>query len=265
MYSLSGPSGTGKSTSALEVAHTYEIEGIIDDGLFIVGGEKLAGVSAKFEKNAFTAVRRAIFYYDEHCAAVKQAIQESDVASILLIGTSKKMTNKIAERLELGNIDTYLEVADVRSEKEIRQAKFIRQTQGKHVMPIPHLQVEQNFFQRLIQKGRDIFLNKKKIGETTIVQPDFHQEMLEYPKSAYQQVLLEQLHGQEAIAKYEITQLETDTIPQVTIAIYVKAPIKYNIPEMVQQLQQQIAEAFILHFGIDPQSIDIMVKGIREG
>ena len=70
VYSLSGPSGTGKSTSALEFAHKHEIDGIIDDGLLIVNGQKIAGISAKFEKNTVTAVRRAIFQDEEHRNAV---------------------------------------------------------------------------------------------------------------------------------------------------------------------------------------------------
>lgn len=48
--SLSGPSGTGKSTSALVFAHKIGVQAIIDDGLLIVNGVKVAGISAKFEK-----------------------------------------------------------------------------------------------------------------------------------------------------------------------------------------------------------------------
>lgn len=50
VYSLSGPSGTGKSTSALAFAHKLGVEAIVDDGLLIVNGVRVAGVSAKFEK-----------------------------------------------------------------------------------------------------------------------------------------------------------------------------------------------------------------------
>lgn len=50
VYSLSGPSGTGKSTSALAFAHKLGVEAIVDDGLLIVNGVRVAGLSAKFEK-----------------------------------------------------------------------------------------------------------------------------------------------------------------------------------------------------------------------
>lgn len=40
VHSLSGPSGTGKSTSAIQFAHEHGIEAIIDDGILVVNGEK---------------------------------------------------------------------------------------------------------------------------------------------------------------------------------------------------------------------------------
>lgn len=101
VYSLSGPSGTGKSTSALAFAHQLGVEAIIDDGLLIVNGVRVAGVSAKFEKNTITAVRRAIFTDEVHREAVQKALANYQVQSILLIGTSNKMTNSIAKRLAL--------------------------------------------------------------------------------------------------------------------------------------------------------------------
>ncbi|AWE07491.1 hypothetical protein DCE79_08930 [Lysinibacillus sp. 2017] len=263
IYSLSGASGTGKSTSALELAYLHNIEGIIDDGILIIHGEKCAGTSAKFEKNAFTAVRRAIFLEDAHRNEVKSAIEQSNIHSLLIIGTSDKMTKKIAARLDVGTIDTFIYVEDVRTQKEIRQAQFIRQTQGKHVMPIPHAQVEQNFFKRIIQKGRDIFLNKKKIGETTIVQPDFHKERIEIARAVYVAVLHQILSESDIVAKFEIMHLATEAIPQMQIAVYLHAPISYDVIMHLTLLQKEISHQFLLHFGIEPEFIHLQVRGIK--
>lgn len=52
-------------------------------------------------------MRRAIFSDDQHCEDVKKAIATYNVHSILLIGTSDKMTKNIAKRLALGPIDTF--------------------------------------------------------------------------------------------------------------------------------------------------------------
>lgn len=63
------------------------------------------------------------------------------------------MTNKIAKRLKLEPIDHIHQIEDIRSEREIHMAKFIRNTQGKHVMPIPYRQVEQNFLSDLFKEA----------------------------------------------------------------------------------------------------------------
>lgn len=263
VYSLSGPSGTGKSTSALEFAYKHGIDAIIDDGLLIVHGEKRAGTSAKFEKNALTAVRRAVFEDDAHRDEVKQAIDAAQIASILLIGTSDKMTKKIAARLGIEPIDEFVYVENIRSNKEIQLAKFVRTTQGKHVMPIPVRQVEQNFFKRLIQRGREIFFKNQKIGETTIVRPDFHQEVIDISKSVYMSVLQYELKQHPIVVKGEVVKLVAAFIPQIEVAVHVQAAQVRYLPDNIKQLQQKISESFELHFGIAPEYVNVVVKSMK--
>ena len=260
VYSLSGPSGTGKSTSALVFAHKIGVEAIIDDGLLIVNGVKVAGISAKFEKNTITAVRRAIFTEETHREEVIKALDTYSVQSILLIGTSDKMTKNIAQRLELGPIEIYYYVEDIRSQKEIQKAKFIRQTQGKHVMPIPYRQVEQNFFKRLIQKGKEIFTPKReKIGETTIVRPDFQQEYIEIEKQVYVQLLTYCCNQQDIVQKVEQIQFSLGEQAKVTISLQLKMPIDYLLPHRLYQLQEEIQRSFFQHFGYELDVINLNV------
>lgn len=263
VYALSGPSGTGKSTVALEFAFKHQIQAIIDDGLLIVNGEKKAGTSAKFEKNALTAVRRAIFEDEAHRDEVMQAINDLKIESLLIIGTSEKMTNKIARRLQIEPIDHRYKIEDVRSDKEIQLARFVRNTQGKHVMPIPLNQVEQNFFKRLIQRGRDIFSHTKKIGETTIVRPDFHSETVEISRAAYVQIIQYELSKNSILKKYELQKLTLNVLPAMQISVYLQAPVQYDVIAAIANIQQQIEQSFIEHFGIGTEKIDIFVKGIR--
>lgn len=267
VYSLSGPSGTGKSTSALSLAHTNQIQAIIDDGLLIVNGLKVAGTSAKFEKNSLTAVKRAIFNDDEHCHEVKVAIDTYKVDSILIIGTSVKMTKHIATRLELGEINHYIQVENIRSDAEIKMAKFIRTTQGKHVMPIPYKQVEQNFFKRLIHKGKDIFSNKKeKIGETTIVHPDFHQETIQINRAVYISLVSHILANEKYITKFEHGQFTMDShLPFMEVDIWLFAPVHYNVIEKMTMLQRKLNEAFLNHFEIPLGEIILHIRGIESG
>ena len=61
VFGLVGASGTGKSHRAMTVAYENDIDTVIDDGLLIRDGKRIAGISAKAEPSAIKAVKRAIF------------------------------------------------------------------------------------------------------------------------------------------------------------------------------------------------------------
>lgn len=264
IYSLSGPSGTGKSTSALSFAHEHDLNGIIDDGLFIVNGRKIAGTSAKFEKSAFKAVKRAVFSDDKHVEEVQNAIQEQQIDRLLVIGTSDRMTNKIAERLDVGAIQHYYHIEDLKSTSEMKLAKFIRKTEGKHIMPIPVVEVEQNFFKRFIQRGVEIFSPKReKIGETTIVQPDFHQAVGHVDKQAFIQIIQNSCENEEFIGKITKAQFELLPKPKASVYLSLHGPVYLNKPLPIKKLQQKIRNAFDQEFELELENININIISIQ--
>lgn len=264
VVSLSGASGTGKSTSAIEFAFGQKIDAIIDDGILIVRGEKVAGTSAKFEKNALKAVRRAIFEDDLHKEEVQRAIAMAQVDAVLVIGTSEKMTKQIAKRLELGEVTDFYRVEDIRSDKEIQLARFVRQTRGQHIMPIPYRQVEQNFFKRLIQRGKEIFTqNRVKLGETTIVRPDFHQETITIAPKVYLDLIREVVMRHPYVTKLTHYGFSMQQHMVVTLEVNLVAPADYDVVERVTDIQRTVAQAFYTHFAVEPEHINVVVRGIE--
>ena len=95
IYALIGASGTGKSHNALNVAKEYEIDTIIDDGLLIRNGKKIAGHSAKTEPTMIGAVKCAIFNNPRDAYIVREKIKQIKPQKILILGTSEKMIVKI--------------------------------------------------------------------------------------------------------------------------------------------------------------------------
>ncbi|MEE1130157.1 MAG: hypothetical protein UHX00_00860, partial [Caryophanon sp.] len=263
IYSFTGPSGTGKSTVALYFADTYKIDAIIDDGLLIINGQKRAGISAKFEKNTMTAVHRAIFSDDAHCESVKDAIAAAPIERIMLIGTSDKMTRKIAKRLELGDIQHFHYVNEFRSANEMDYARFVRLTEGQHVMPVPHAQVEQNFFKRLVKKGWDIISQRGKIGETTIVRPDFQHEVIAISQKVYEELIRYSFEACDIIAKVERVLSDTSSVPKFTVVVTVQFDGRTHIPSALQDVQQRASDAFFTHFTFRPANIHIVVRDVR--
>lgn len=263
IYSFTGPSGTGKSTVALYFADKYKIDAIIDDGILIINGQKKAGVSAKFEKNTVTAVRRAIFSEEEHCADVQNMLTTSAIKRLLIIGTSDKMTKKIAKRLNIGDIQHFHYLSEFRSENEMDYARFVRLTKGQHVMPLPHRQVEQNFFKRLVMKGWDIISQRGKIGETTIVRPDFQYEVIHIAPKVYMDLIRYELEKHPFIVTVDKLTVEQQTLPQFIAHITIVQPEGKHIPTELERIQRQLFDVFQQHFTFFPAQLDLHVKGVQ--
>src|SRR5699024_8798722 len=229
LYSLTGESGTGKSYNAIGFAYEHNIPAIIDDGLLIYKGKKIAGSSAKFEKTMIAAVKRAIFMNDQHAQHVKDQIKEYNIDRILILGTSERMVNRIAERLEISPIDSYWYIEDVLSPDEIKEARNERMTKGRHIIPLSYKELDQNVFQKIIQKGIDIFSSQKeKIGETTIVQPYFHRRLLAKLR-----------REKEKRAKRRIEKLESKTYRTKRRYVYI-APMKEQVANLLPELMNYI-------------------------
>jgi ABC-type dipeptide/oligopeptide/nickel transport system ATPase component len=261
VFSLSGPSGTGKSTSALAFAHKHKIPAIIDDGLLIFNGKKIAGTSAKFEKNPFTAVKRATFFDEDHLKEVQMAINNYYIDRILIIGTSDKMTRLIAERLNLGEIKHYYHVEDIRSPSEIKLAQFIRRTEGKHIIPIPYKQVDQSFFKKLIQKGMEIFSPKKeRIGENTIVHPDFHRGTINIHKRAFKNIVEIVCSQYEAIDDCKAVEFHLEGLPILQATVTIRFPIRDSLKETMEKLQKDLHAHFMRMLNIELYSVDLTVQ-----
>jgi len=114
VYALVGKSGTGKSFRARLVAENYRIDYLIDDGLLIKGNQIISGKSAKQAINYVGAIRTALFDDVDHRRQVLEAIAEERPRRILLIGTSIKMVQKMAVRLNLPEIDKIIMIEDAR-------------------------------------------------------------------------------------------------------------------------------------------------------
>lgn len=176
-YAFVGPSGTGKSYRAQMVANENGIKYIIDDGLLICENEVLAGISAKKAPTKIETVRNALFSDEEQRKEIKRVIKKNKPDSILILGTSDEMVKRIAENLSLLPIEKIIYITDVATEEEIKMAKNIRVTQGKHVIPVPTFAIKKDFSGFLLDPLQ-IFKSTGKgktpyISEKTIIRPTF--------------------------------------------------------------------------------------------
>jgi NDP-sugar pyrophosphorylase family protein len=180
-FALVGASGTGKSFRAKLVAQKYGIDLIIDDGLLIRDNRILAGHSAKREKTFLAAVKTALFDEKGRRDEVARALQTEKTKKVLILGTSEKMVSKIAARLQLPAISKIIKIQDIASQEDIERAIRTRKIEGKHVIPVPSIEIKRNYphifydairiFKR--KKGPAALGSRAQVHEKSVVRPEY--------------------------------------------------------------------------------------------
>ena len=177
VFAFVGPSGTGKSYRAQMVAAENDVHFIIDDGLLIKDNEVIAGNSAKKASTKIETVKKALFIQEEQSKEIQKALKKYKAKSILLLGTSDGMVEKIAENLKLPKISKTIYITDVATEEEMETARRIRVTEGKHVIPVPTFEIKKDFSGYLLDPLQIFKVRgngqKPYISEKSIIRPTF--------------------------------------------------------------------------------------------
>ncbi|MGA2612867.1 MAG: hypothetical protein ABSG38_05380 [Spirochaetia bacterium] len=179
-FALVGKSGTGKSFKARAVARRFRIDLIIDDGLLIRDQKIIAGRSAKREKGILSAIKTAVFANQDQISEARKAISEQSYSRILVICTSLKMLQRIVSTLGLPPIQRVIRIEEVSTREEISRSLRIRAEQGKHIIPVPAVEIKRSyphiFFEsvKILLKGKKgLRKSEAEIVEKTVVRPEY--------------------------------------------------------------------------------------------
>ena len=86
------------------------------------------------------------------------------------------MVKKIAKNLELPKIEKIIYITDVASEEEIEDARRVRVTEGKHVIPVPTFEIKKDFSGYILDPLQ-IFKTRQNdtpyMSEKSIIRPTF--------------------------------------------------------------------------------------------
>ena len=266
VYAFVGPSGTGKSYRAQMVASEKGIKFIIDDGLLIKGNEIIAGLSAKKAPTKIETVKHALFLREEEQNQIKNALIKHKPTSILILGTSDGMVEKIAENLGLPKISETIYINDVATEEEMKTARHIRETQGKHVIPVPTFELKKDFSGFLLDPLQ-IFKSKgigKKpyISEKTIIRPTFsYMGKFTISDTVFRQIT-------EHIAKkmpsiYKVLKTRVSSSEEGT-SIYMEVTIVYgnNVKEILQEFKERAKKEIENLTAMNVISLEVIAKNI---
>ena len=282
VYALIGASGTGKSHNANAVLGQYHIDLMIDDGLLIKDGKKMAGSSAKAEETTVAAVKRAIFHDPMHAAEVRERIAQLQAKKILILGTSEKMIDRITDALNLPPVKYKIFIQDIATPEQIELAQKMRK-EGKHVIPMPSIEVKKDLpnyywiesiwgFMTKKNRGRGKEKDKDKDEEEDksrlssedkcIVRPKFSQlGRLTISETAIEQIVRFNLTLQEEFDSNAKIQVE---MTDFGVAIYCEMKIRFGIPIQgaIEQFQKNTIQDLDDMTNLTVLRIDVRITGI---
>ena len=267
VYAFVGPSGTGKSYRAQMVAGEYDIHYIIDDGLFIKDNEVIAGNSAKKAPTKIETVKHALFLTEEEKKEIRKAIKKYKPEGILILGTSDNMVKKIAENLGLPEVEKIIRIEEIATPEEMEDAKRIRRTEGKHVIPVPTFEIKKDFSGYILDPLQ-IFKTKGKgnepyISEKSIIRPTFsYLGNFTISDTVFRQII-EYLASKTDFI-YKIVKTRVDNMPEgPSIYMEVIVLFGFDLVTGLSSFKQKAKKEIEKLTTMNVQKINIVAKGIK--
>jgi len=267
VFALVGGSGTGKSFRAKLVAQKFGIDMIIDDGLLISGDAIVAGKSAKREKLYMAAVKTALFHEKAHRDEVARVLQKTRWKKILIIGTSEKMTMKIAERLQIPYPAKTIKIEDIASREEIDTAIRARKVEGKHVIPVPAIEIKRSY-PRIFYDSIRVFLQRNlspgglttpKLYEKSVVRPEFSKRgRVAISESALSQMVIHCIDEFDNAIRIQKITVRSDS-QGYRLTVVIEVPFGSQLSGKIHNLQQYIIDNIERFTGILIEEVNLVI------
>jgi len=266
VFALIGKSGTGKSFRAKLIAQKYGIDYIIDDGLLIHESKILAGKSAKKEKAFLGAIKTALFDDFEHRQEVKECLKKLKFKRILLIGTSEKMVRKISSVLDLPQPAKIIRIEEIATTEEIEKAVRSRNLEGKHVIPVPALEIKRNYPQifydsiKVFLKQRLGLKKKSKIYEKAVVRPEYGKKgTISISEPAIAQMVIHCVDEYDQNIHIDKVVVRSETGGYI-LGVHINVPFGIQLSGNIHSLQDYIIESIQRYTGIIIQKVHIIIN-----
>ncbi len=296
IYTLTGPSGTGKSYRAMDICRKYNIDGVTDDGLFIYKGMVIAGESAKRSGTKIGAIKAAIFNDEAKAKKVAHAIRSKRPDSILILGTSDEMADLIIERLEIDKLNKRrlgrkknaktvatedgrprssmshrvvtgdihrIYIEDITTEDERSEARKQRKNYGKHVIPAPAMELKRSFAGYFLDSlGLFKSKNHPQQTEKTVVRPSYSY-FGEYLLSENVITDICEIAAKEIPAMSDVILVAHEPSPEnYVLNIAVKTKAGYDIWKGLEEYQKKVNDVVEEMTAFNVSEVNIEVRGI---
>ena len=248
------------------VASENDIKFIIDDGLLIMDNKVIAGESAKKASTKIETVKHALFYTEEERQEIIKALKKYKPESILILGTSDGMVQKIAANLGLPEITHTTYINEVATQEEMETARKIRVTEGKHVIPVPTFEIKKDFSGYLLDplqifktKGRG---NKPYISEKSIIRPTFsYMGNFTISDTVFRQILEYLVSKTPGI--YKVQKIRVDNFGEgVRLQMDVTVVYGFNVIEGIKNFKSKAKKEIEKLTAMNVEDFEVVVKNI---
>ena len=221
------------------------------------------------------AGRRAIFILPGHAEEARNAIEREQPNRMLILATSENMVHKIAKILRLPAVSRVIHIEDIASETDMKKAAFHRLKEGKHIIPVPTIELKPHFSGYLVDPLQSFFRRpsarpRRKLGEKSIVRPVF---------SYYGKLIID-----DSVITTSVKRVvgEKDFVNQVAhirvrhlkdgdedqgIEVSMEVVLRYgkHIPTLIHQTQEMLKAEIERITGMVVQEVNIMVRTLYVG
>jgi len=272
VYALIGHSGTGKSHHAPVLAAKHNIEYIVDDGLLIKGNINLAGRSAKRESTRYGAIKRAVFNDPEHARQVRERLEEIKPEKILILGTSRRMAEVIAENLGLPKPTFIYHIEEVSDPDSIKKALAIRAEDNRHVIPLPTFAIKKEFPGYIIDPLRSFFtLPEAKSGdipmERSVIRPIFSNlgnfYIAEHVITDLARHLISEIPGIYKVLDIDLENGRSKVVLEIDLAIDLAHLPVMRLDKLLHEIQKTIKEEIEYRTGFYLDEVNVHAKKLH--
>ncbi len=272
IYSLVGHSGTGKSHNAPLLAAKFNIEYVIDDGLLIKGNLNLAGRSAKRESTRYGAIKRAVLKDPEHARQIKEKLDVIKPERLLILGTSRRMTEVIAENLGLPKPAFYYNIEDVSDPESIKTALSVRAKENRHVIPLPTFAIKKEFPGYIVDPMRSFFnfpsLKKAQVPvERSVVRPIFSNlgsfYIAEHVIIELAGHIVSAIPGVHKILDLRLQNGRSKVVLDFDLAVDLAYLPEMRLDRLLKEVQQTVKEEIEYRTGLYLDEVNIFAKKLH--
>jgi uncharacterized alkaline shock family protein YloU len=173
------------------------------------------------------------------------------------------MLKKIIERLHLPKKYKMIKIEDIATKEEIQLARKSRIKEGKHVIPIPIIEVKKKY-PTLVLNAIHLFKNvkgKEKVIEKTIVRPNFNEDgKIQISPEALSQMISFCIEEYSPDIKLLKNKLIHEDKLRYSVKLYIAADYQKTTPDILLKLRNIIKEKIESFTGLTISKVDIEIK-----